>query len=149
MAFNCLYRGSGTLIINLLENIRFYPTYIDVWQAQYADGAINRISETELNPIFVGLSFTMLSYYLYKEFQVILIGIIHGIKHSIHGITQQGSSNVHVVLNPGKEYIIDPLDRCLFINSSEIDIQAIKALVYYCNNFSHRANSKNPWLILT
>lgn len=121
MAFNCLYRGSGTLIVNLMQRIRTYSKYPDTWNAQYADGASNHLHEVSLNPIFVGISFNMLSYYLYMEFQVILIGI----NHHLHG----NDATRHVIMNPGLDYIISSSDRCFIVASSLSDVNAIGSLV--------------------
>lgn len=119
LALNCLYRGSGTLLVNLIQKISANYDFTDPWLSQYADGTANYLHEIKLNPIFAGLSFTMLSYYLYKEFQVTLIGVNH----------KERGKNSHVVLNPGKDYEMYNDDTIFVIANSLTDLQAISSLV--------------------
>jgi Calcium-activated BK potassium channel alpha subunit len=125
LAFNCLYRGSGTLMVNLLQNIPLYENYQDPWLAQYGDGAANKLYEVPVNPLFVGHSFTCLSYYIYREFQVILIGI--------NGLVPGSEKSRHVVLNPGSKYLLAHSDHCFFIAPSKADVDAIAELVCFHN----------------
>ncbi|KAK6097551.1 hypothetical protein MT418_001655 [Batrachochytrium dendrobatidis] len=122
MAYNCLYRGVGTLTVNLLRKCPTYSDYDEPWRAQYADGLSNAIHQTEINPVFIGYPFTIIAYYLFKEFQVILIGV------GMIMPSSQGPDGVHVMLNPGLDYILNSTDRCLFIAQSEEDIRAIGTL---------------------
>jgi hypothetical protein len=123
MAMNCLYRGSGTLLLNLLQAVPTFKVYRDTWHAQYADGAINSIFEVAVNPIFVGFKFPLLSYYLYREFQVILIGINHQISEK--------DLSYHTVLNPGSAYLIRNTDHLFFIAASSSDLDEIINLTQY------------------
>ncbi|KAH6564138.1 hypothetical protein BASA50_006828 [Batrachochytrium salamandrivorans] len=122
MAYNCLYRGVGTVTVNLLRNCPEYNDYDEPWRAQYADGLANEIFQAPLNPIFIGYSFTAISYYLFSEFQSILIGLVVIIP------TRHNHDGVHVMLNPGPQYILKATDRCLFITQSVEDIRAIDLL---------------------
>ena len=117
LGYNCLYRGVGTLMINLVQQPLEYADYEDIWRAQYADGARNEIFHLPLNPAFLGLRFTDLSYYLFKEFQVILFGL---------AISTHDSSDAHVMLNPGRQYVLKEDDICLLISNNEQDINDIR-----------------------
>ncbi|KAJ3310692.1 potassium channel, sub T, member 2 [Boothiomyces sp. JEL0838] len=105
LAYNCIYRGIGTLMINLLRGTKNYNHFDIPWQAQYADGAQNEIFKIALNPLFIGRSFSTISLYLYRQFQVITFGIHYYIpQNDIH----------HVALNPGLKYNLKKGD-CLFV----------------------------------
>ena len=92
------------------------------------------------NPLFVGKRFSELAWYLYAEFQVIIIGLRFRIPAEIRLHTaqtnQQGPEKVytyrdHLVLNPGPNYIIpadDIVRECVFIAQSIEDIVDIEHL---------------------
>jgi hypothetical protein len=129
MGFSCLYEGMNTFIVNLLHQTeprsRFVllfltQSYSDVWQAQYGDGSGNELYSGPINPLFAGMSFTSLSFYLFKEFSVTLFGIK---KY----IPQKGKH--HVFLNPGKDYRVDKGDELLFLSQNKDLIIELSLLV--------------------
>jgi hypothetical protein len=119
LAYNCIYRGVGTLMINLIRGSKKYSEYEEPWQSQYGDGASNRIIKEKLNPIFEGVSFCELSSFLYQEYQIVLFGV--------HAYVTPFKTR-HVLLNPGKEYKIKNNDCGFFISSSYEDIKATLTL---------------------
>ena len=119
LAYNCLYRGVGNLLINLLQPSKRYLDYDEPWRAQYGDGMVNEIYEIDMNPIFVGFNFCDISAYFYHEFQVCLFGMLVFVKsRDAH----------HVVLNPGKNYELGRYDRFLVISPSVADVKDIQEL---------------------
>nr|KAJ3416644.1 potassium channel, sub T, member 2 [Polyrhizophydium stewartii] len=122
LAYNCLYRGVGTLMVNLLRPCPLHGDYEDLWRAQYADGLANEIHQSDLNPAFAAYPFTAISYYVFKEFQVILFGV--GVKT----MSKNHAEVLHVLLNPGGTYVLKPSDTCLYMAQSEDDVRAINNL---------------------
>ncbi|KAJ3273634.1 potassium channel, sub T, member 2 [Terramyces sp. JEL0728] len=89
------------------------------WQVQYADGAQNEIFKIQLNPLFIGRSFSTVSLYLYRQFQVITFGIHYYIpQNEIH----------HVALNPGTRYNLKKGDCLYVIANSRAMLQEIADL---------------------
>ena len=100
--------------------------------AQYGDGAANDIYSIRVNPIFVGMpfievasvghfrSFKLIFQYLYDNFQVILIAVKGYINHL---------QKYHLMLNPGRDYILCQLDDCIFIGQDPSIIKEINNLV--------------------
>ncbi|KAL2913073.1 hypothetical protein HK105_207418 [Polyrhizophydium stewartii] len=119
LAFNCVYRGIATLVVNLLHHQDEYSDYGDPWRALYADGMSNFFDAVPLNPLFVGLSFSKVALYVYKEFQIALVGIQTGFDLVPNG---------QVVLNPGPKYLLQESDICLCITPSQEDINAMLSL---------------------
>lgn len=124
LASNCLYRGIATLVINLINHIPVFSKFDMPWQCQYGinrlkigDGASNLLFEVDINHLFIGTTFTSLSFYLFKEFQVNLIGINRNIK----------GEEYKVILNPGF-YRLDPNDKLFIIATSDEDIKLISKL---------------------
>jgi hypothetical protein len=119
LAYNCIYRGVGTLMINLVRGHKKHSEFDEPWHAQYGDGMDNRIHKEKLNPIFVGMTFSELSYFLFKEFQIILF--------AIHVYVAPYQTR-HVLLNPGTNYKIKENDYGFFIGPSYEDVKATTEL---------------------
>ncbi|KAI8909194.1 hypothetical protein EDD86DRAFT_150601 [Gorgonomyces haynaldii] len=113
LAYNCLYRGVGTLIINLLQNVPVFTSFHDPWHAQYGDGAANEFYESTMNPVFIGQSFTQVAFFLFKEYQIVLCGV-----NSYH----RDSRKRLVRLNPGPTYVLQKDDTCFIIAPSQKDM---------------------------
>ncbi|KAI8897734.1 hypothetical protein BC833DRAFT_22950 [Globomyces pollinis-pini] len=113
LGYNCLYRGVGTLFLNLLRGAKRYDEYEEPWEAQYGDGTANEIYKIPLNPLFTGKSFTFLSFYLFKEFQIILFALNTYIPEK---------DLFHVLLNPGNDYKMKSDDECFFIAQNLSDV---------------------------
>ena len=118
LAYNCIYRGTGTILINLLRQISTRDSYDEPWQAQYGDGAGNKIFSSDINPVFIGKTFSYMASYLYAEYQVIFFAV-----------TTKVFDRRHFVINPGKKFILRESDECYFMASQMTDIQAISKLV--------------------
>lgn len=121
LAFNCLYRGVGTLMLNLLQRVTYYSNYQEPWQAQYGDGTKNKFYEVAVNPLLENFVFAELSFFLFREFQVVLIGV--------NVVVPNHTTSKHVLLNPGSEYRIKMTDSLFFIGTSFKDVEAIGNLV--------------------
>ncbi|KAI8907631.1 hypothetical protein DFJ77DRAFT_503775 [Powellomyces hirtus] len=119
LAYNCLYKGAGTLMLNLLVQTTPMDSYDEPWMAQYGDGCGNEIYSTPVNPIFVGKSFQEVSYYLFKEYQVICFAVRVVLK-------TRGDS--HLMLNPGRSYTIGAFDQLFYIAQRQEDVTAIEEL---------------------
>jgi hypothetical protein len=123
MAYNCLYRGTGTLLINWLRGANEAQNYNLPWHAQYGDGKNDTVFRVKLVRAFVGSPFTTVSLYIFKHFQSILFGI-----HSFNIDTNSYS----VVLNPGRNYSLKESDFMFLIgNHHSLDIQELISLVIY------------------
>ncbi|KAI8923981.1 hypothetical protein BC831DRAFT_12792 [Entophlyctis helioformis] len=119
LALSCMYRGIGTLIINLLQSTNTYADYGDPWRIAYADGRSNQFCDMRLHSFFVGLSFTELALYLYEEFQMVLFGLqIFVEARGVH----------HVTLNPGASYRLGSDDLLLLIAPSRHDVSDLANL---------------------
>ncbi|KAF9088098.1 hypothetical protein BGX23_007652 [Mortierella sp. AD031] len=75
LAYNCRHRGTATLILNLLYPSEPANSYEDGWQAQYGDGTGNELYVGPVPGVFVGWTFAQVSWFVYQEFQSILIGV--------------------------------------------------------------------------
>ncbi|KAJ3037639.1 potassium channel, sub T, member 2 [Rhizophlyctis rosea] len=105
IGYNCLYEGAGTLLINLLQNSTPSKSYTQPWQAEYGDGSGNEVYSVPMNALFVGQRFCDVSWYLFREFQIILFAVnayVH--RRNVH----------HVMLNPGR-YELGARDQLLVI----------------------------------
>lgn len=118
LASSCLYRGSATLMTNLLQKVRTYSSFQEPYHAQYGDGASNSLHEVPINELFVGMSFTHLSCFIFREFQACLIGVNR----------LALGENRQVLLNPGSEYLMKKDDLCFFVATSDSDIDDISRL---------------------
>jgi hypothetical protein len=119
LGYNTLYPGSGTFLINLLRGCKNYAQFDKPWHEFYGDGARNEVFKLPMNPVFIGKHFSDISLYLFRNFQVILFGVhVFLPDKNVH----------HVVLNPGRSYVLKPQD-CLFLvaQTSEVvsDIGAL------------------------
>ncbi|KAK9762490.1 hypothetical protein K7432_011717, partial [Basidiobolus ranarum] len=119
IGYNCLYRGSATLILNLLYNSQPIDKYSEPWQAQYDDGSGNEIYSGLVNPIFVGKPFAFVSWYIYQEFQAVLFAVnVYVNRLNAH----------HLVLNPGNSYELGPNDICYYISQGPQEVQEISSM---------------------
>ncbi|KAF9912442.1 hypothetical protein EC991_010529 [Linnemannia zychae] len=75
LAYSCRHRGTTTLILNLLHPSEPANSYDDGWQAQYGDGTGNEIYVGPVPAVFVGWTFAQVSWFVFQEFQSILIGV--------------------------------------------------------------------------
>ncbi|KAI7818289.1 hypothetical protein BC939DRAFT_297314 [Gamsiella multidivaricata] len=75
LAYNCRHQGTATLILNLLYPSEPANVYNDGWQAQYGDGTGNEIYVSSVPEVFVGWTFAQVSWFVFQEFQSILIGV--------------------------------------------------------------------------
>ncbi|KAJ3014222.1 potassium channel, sub T, member 2 [Thoreauomyces humboldtii] len=119
LGYNALYKGAGTLMLNLLVQTKPMDSYDEPWLAQYGDGCGNEIYSTPVNPVFVGKSFQHTSFYLYREYQVICFGVRVMLKN-------RGDS--HLMLNPGSAYTIGPFDQLFYIAQQQSTVAAIEKL---------------------
>ncbi|KAJ3398511.1 hypothetical protein HDV05_002446, partial [Chytridiales sp. JEL 0842] len=94
-------------------------SYRDSWRAQYGDGSGNELYSTKINPVFIGHRFMDVCWYLYREFQVILIAVKVFIK---------SKNEHHHVLNPGFTYTFDEHDTLILIAESPEDLRSIQGL---------------------
>ena len=109
LAYNCLYKGFSTVLLNLLRGTKSRHFYEKPWQCQYADGAENEIFRLPINPIFHCETFSTMSFYIYRHFQIIAFAV---------DIYLPESDSFHLSLNPGLTYRFKPGDYCFFIAQS-------------------------------
>ncbi len=121
LAYNCLYRGVATLMINLIRGVRKPPDSDKCWHEQFGDGMKSEIYRIEVRQMFVGESFQSLASYLYREFQVILFGAHVYIDYE---------DSFYISLNPGKKFAPRKSDYLFVIANSYDDIKAIENLTY-------------------
>jgi hypothetical protein len=119
LAYNCIYRGVGTLMINLIRSSKRYTYFDEPWHEQYGDGMSNQIFKEKLNPIFVGINFAELSNFFFQEFQIILF--------ALHLYIPSHNSK-HVALNPGLKYNVKEGDQGFFIGTCYEDVRLIQTL---------------------
>lgn len=94
LAYNCRHRGTATLILNLLHPSEPANNYDDGWQAQYGDGTGNELYVGPVPSVFVGWTFAQASWFVFQEFQSVLIGIDIFLKAE-NGFTGEKSNGVH------------------------------------------------------
>ncbi|KAF9954372.1 hypothetical protein BGZ72_004625 [Mortierella alpina] len=158
LAYNCRHRGTATLILNLLHPSEPANSYDDGWQAQYGDGTGNEIYVGLIPEVFVGWTFAQAAWFIFQEFQSILIGVdiflksdpILGDMNPSDGPHCHESSNMrrrkssatktygqeapcadgqyHLTLNPGNSYRLGRHDQLIYIAQSPSDIEAIGKL---------------------
>lgn len=75
LAYSCRHRGTATLILNLLHPSEPSNSYEDGWEAQYGDGTGNELYVSPVPDVFVGWTFAQVSWFVFQEFQSILIGV--------------------------------------------------------------------------
>ena len=139
LAYTCLYKGSATFLLNLLIHYKPAERYNTAFEAQYGDGLGNEIYSERINPIFVGHSFASLSWYLYREFQVILFAV---------NVFRESTGDYVLVLNPGNKYRLKFNDIGVYISQSRDDIHTITRLDVESYLASERLHGKtsNPSL---
>ncbi|KAF9933219.1 Calcium-activated potassium channel subunit alpha-1 [Linnemannia zychae] len=132
LAYSCRHRGTTTLILNLLYPSEPSNNYEDGWQAQYGDGTGNEIYTGPVPTVFVGWTFAQVSWFVFQEFQTILIGVdiflqssstfigmdwdgphLHAAEGvSTDGISSNGSSKSHTrSRSPGRGFHNHESDR--------------------------------------
>ncbi|KAJ3147652.1 potassium channel, sub T, member 2 [Geranomyces variabilis] len=121
LGYNCLYKGVGTLLLNLLVQTSPLESYEEPWMAQYGDGAANEIYKTKVPPVLAGKSFQEVSFYLYREYQVICFAVRVFLKG-------RDAREGHLMLNPAGSYTIGASDELFHIAPGESDVQAIETL---------------------
>ncbi|KAF9429000.1 hypothetical protein BGZ94_000181 [Podila epigama] len=75
LAYNCRHRGTATLIFNLLHPSEPANSYEDGWRAQYGDGTGNELYVGPVPSVFVGWTFAQASWFIFQEFQSIVVGV--------------------------------------------------------------------------
>jgi voltage-gated potassium channel Kch len=132
LGINCLYKGAGTLLTNLIHQAPLFKTYKKSWQAGYADGLKNGIYFFPFISFFEGKLFSELCWYLYAEFQVILIGMRLKIPAGIKLKTRKiFTLKDHIILNPGEGFKIPGShlsSEFIIIAQSLDDVNDIEAL---------------------
>ncbi|KAF9403639.1 potassium channel, sub T, member 2 [Mortierella sp. AD011] len=154
LAYSCRHRGTATLILNLLHPSEPSNSYDDGWEAQYGDGTGNEIYVGCVPEVFVGWTFAQASWFIFQEFQSILIGVdiflnlgkystedprytpmstdLPKSRSSVRDNGPQGCSpegHYHLTLNPGNSYLLGEFDQLIFIAQSPEDMSNI-------NNFT-------------
>ncbi|KAI9364525.1 hypothetical protein DFJ73DRAFT_956322 [Zopfochytrium polystomum] len=119
LGLSVLYSGAASFLINLLHKYSPPTSFDSAWKAQYGDGVGNELYCAETNAVFVGRKFLDVAYYLFREFQVILIGIKADLKDQ--------EDTVHL-LNPGASYYIREGDILLLIAQSPAEVNSIGLL---------------------
>ncbi|KAG0344760.1 potassium channel, sub T, member 2 [Podila humilis] len=94
LAYNCRHRGSATLILNLLHPSEPANSYDEGWQAQYGDGTGNELYVGPVPSVFIGWTFAQMSWFVFQEFQSILIGIDIFLKAE-NGFAGEKSDGLH------------------------------------------------------
>ncbi|KAI9009305.1 hypothetical protein CLU79DRAFT_806279 [Phycomyces nitens] len=117
LAMNCRCRGASTLLTNLLHQREPRNKYDEPWQAQYGKWFIYIIRRI-----------------LFKEFQVILFAI---------KLSNEDEDD-HIILNPGKKYLIKSQDLCVYMAESTREINDIKKMANFC--ISRLPSSKHALL---
>ncbi|KAF9280994.1 potassium channel, sub T, member 2 [Mortierella alpina] len=158
LAYNCRHRGTATLILNLLHPSEPANSYDDGWQAQYGDGTGNEIYVGLIPEVFVGWTFAQAAWFIFQEFQSILIGVDIFLKsdptlgdmdpldgphcHEPSNMRRRRSfatkpfgqeapcadGQYHLTLNPGNSYRLGRHDQLIYIAQSPSDIEAIGKL---------------------
>ncbi|KAF9572096.1 hypothetical protein EC968_010347 [Mortierella alpina] len=158
LAYNCRHRGTATLILNLLHPSEPANSYDDGWQAQYGDGTGNEIYVGLIPEVFVGWTFAQAAWFIFQEFQSILIGVDIYLKsdpslgemdpsdgphsHEPSNMRRRKSfatktfgqeapcaeGRYHLTLNPGNSYRLGRQDQLIYIAQSPSDIEAIGKL---------------------
>ncbi|KAJ3036872.1 hypothetical protein HK097_003685 [Rhizophlyctis rosea] len=118
IGYNCLYEGAGTLMVNLLQQSSPQSRYHEPWQAEYGDGSGNEVYSIPVNQMFVRQRFADISWYLFREFQVILF--------AVNAYVPQRACS-HLLLNPGA-YELGPRDQLLLIAQDMVYVQKVRKL---------------------
>lgn len=95
------------------------------------DGASNEIYSLTLHPIFIGLKFCELSYYLFCEFQIILFAVRVDVSGLVSSF-EADEEDRHTVLNPGPEYVLKADDECIFLAQDRGCVALVSELVSTC-----------------
>ncbi|KAI8603964.1 calcium-activated BK potassium channel alpha subunit-domain-containing protein [Dissophora ornata] len=125
LAYNCRHRGTATLILNLLHPSEPANSYDDGWQAQYGDGTGNELYVCSVPEVFIGWTFAQVSWFVFQEFQSILIGVDIFLRPGTTGSSGDGPHFYHLSLNPGNSYRLGKFDQLVFIAQSPDDLEAI------------------------
>ncbi|KAI8825855.1 uncharacterized protein EV422DRAFT_563684 [Fimicolochytrium jonesii] len=137
IAYNSLYPGMSTLILNLIFQSNPSTQCVYPWEFQYSDGLANEIYTDTANPIFVGRSFTWVSWYLYVEFQVTLFAISPEPSSATDAVPEHGRNTLpswnnereyaagSLLLNPGRNYKIQKGDVCYYIANVREEVDRI------------------------
>ena len=115
LAYNCIYRGFSTVVLNLLRKIKNIETFGLPWLTQYADGARSLIFRQPINPVFYGESFSDVALYLYRHYQIILF--------SIDSVVPGHTDKFDTVLNPGPKYLLKRGDMGHYISQNQSNIR--------------------------
>ncbi|KAJ3107413.1 potassium channel, sub T, member 2 [Phlyctochytrium bullatum] len=119
MAHTTLCSGSAALLINLLHKYTPYDKYNYTWTALYGDGAGNEFYSDRVPSLFVGQNLNDVAWYLYHEFQVILIAVV---------IYSRERKKHYVVLNPGPSYQFGEDDGWVLIAQGPQEIDDIRKM---------------------
>ncbi|KAJ3102136.1 hypothetical protein HDU97_000778 [Phlyctochytrium planicorne] len=133
MAHTAIFPGSAGLLINLIHKYTPYDRYPNTWAALYGDsiskpsnayfskgdGAGNEIYTDFINPVFDRLPFTEVAWYLYHEFQVILLAAM---------CFDTMKEEYHLLLNPGSSYHFKTEDKYVLIAQGPQELMEIRNL---------------------
>ncbi|KAF9435810.1 hypothetical protein BGZ76_005494 [Entomortierella beljakovae] len=151
LAYSCRHRGTSTLILNLLHPSEPLNSYNDGWTCQYGDGTGNEMYVGSVPEVFVGWTFAQASWFIFQEFQAVLIGVDIFLRHDKYSnlenlykpmsydLPKPSTSNpgsepsdycpegrYHLTLNPGNSYRLGKFDQLIFIAQSPEDMDAIR-----------------------
>ncbi|KAI3647012.1 hypothetical protein MP228_007233 [Amoeboaphelidium protococcarum] len=141
LGISCIHKGASALITNLIHSAPRLKKYNQNWQVQYGDGLCNVIRLSPFNMLFCGKRYSDVCWFLYAEFQVILIGVKFRIPAKINASqanikTPNNESTVytyceHLVLNPGPDFIFpenDLVEKIISVCSCIEDLADIERL---------------------
>ncbi|KAF9932820.1 potassium channel, sub T, member 2, partial [Modicella reniformis] len=95
LAYNCRHRGTATLILNLLHPSEPANNYEEGWEAQYGDGTGNELYFISIPEVFIGWTFAQVSWFVFQEFQTILIGVDIFLKSESSSFDESGRDGPH------------------------------------------------------
>ncbi|KAI8817733.1 uncharacterized protein EV422DRAFT_213864 [Fimicolochytrium jonesii] len=117
IGFNLIYRGIGTVLLNLLVQTKPRREYEAPWEAQYGDGLGNELYSGPVNPVFYGFEFQRASYFLFRQYQVICF--------AVRAVLDNGET--HLILNPAG-YKLGKKDLLYYVAQRQEDIDDIAHL---------------------
>ncbi|KAI8853734.1 calcium-activated BK potassium channel alpha subunit-domain-containing protein [Chytridium lagenaria] len=119
LAHTSLCSGSAAVLINLIHKYTPHDQYRQTWTALYGDGAGNEMYTDEVNPAFDKQKFTDVAWYLYREFQAIMVAVL---------CYDKAHNEYHLLLNPGATYHFKKEDKYVLIAQGPQEISDIRNL---------------------
>ncbi|TPX37664.1 hypothetical protein SmJEL517_g00575 [Synchytrium microbalum] len=93
--------------------------YISNLVPETENGHGNEIYTAVVHPVFVNQTFAKVSWYLFREFQIILFAVLTWVPLK---------RTHHILLNPGNSYILKENDKCILIAQSPHDFKDMEKL---------------------